>query len=265
MPVFDNLDGLQPWQSNMLCQGYTGAGVSKHTLWTDDDETVLKFWHCIVLNGITPGVTRPDLLDRTLPIHLQRLTDQQFTPKKKFWRSFERARPLLLGGLLDTVVTAMELHPRVQLGKVPRMGDFAEWGFAAAQALGGHGDAFLRAYTKATITQNDAALDNHQVATALIALLGGREHIAQQPEECLLWEGTASDLLTALEQEAETHKLDKKAKSWPKAPHIIARRLQEVRVNLLALGVSITTAAQLTAVSTPTGLGRIYPQRPQHA
>ena len=59
-----------------------------------------------------------------------------------------------------------------------------------AEALGGQGDALLDAYRKATDTQNDLALDSHQVATAIIALLGGRERIAQQPEGALFWEGT---------------------------------------------------------------------------
>ena len=241
MPAFDNLDGLYPWQSDMLCRASTGGGVSKRVLYTDDDELVLRFWHCVVLNGITPGVTRPDLLDRTLPLHLQRLTEQQYRQKWEFWADFGGVRAGILGVLFDTVAAAMKLYPTVRLTALPRMSDFARWGFSAAEALGGHGEAFLKAYRRAISKQNDTALDNHPVATAIIALLGGRDTIAQQPENYLFWEGTAAELLTALEAEAETHRLDKKARSWPKAPHILMRRLQAVRVNLLDLGVSATS------------------------
>lgn len=241
MPVFDNLDGLQPWQSNLLCRACTGGGISKRTLYSDDDETVLKFWHCIVLNGITIGATRPDLLDRTLPLHLTRLTKRQYQRKEKFWAKFEAARPGILGGLLATVAEAMRIYPSVDLPQIPRMGDFVYWGYAAAEALEkGQGEAFLDAYQKATETQNDAALDSHAVATAIVALLGGRDTIAEQQEDYLFWEGTATELLTALEQKAEEHKLDRKAKSWPKAPNALSRRLREVRVNLLAIGVRVT-------------------------
>lgn len=39
--AFDNLSGAQPWLSDALCRLATGGGLSKRTLFTDDDETVL--------------------------------------------------------------------------------------------------------------------------------------------------------------------------------------------------------------------------------
>ena len=101
----------------------------------------------------------------------------------------------------------MCIYASVTLSGLPRITDFCVWGYAVAEALGGQGDAFLAAHTEAIGAQNSAALENHPVATAVLALLGGRDAIAKQPADALLWQGTAADLLTELEKEAETLKI----------------------------------------------------------
>ena len=63
----------------------------------------------------------------------------------------------------------------------------------------------------------------------------------QQPDDAELWAGTAADLLTALEQVATDQKIDLKARSWPKAANALMRRLNEVRSNLLDLGIQVTS------------------------
>jgi hypothetical protein len=83
---------MQSWQMDMLCQACTGAGISKRKLYTDEEEVILKFWRCVVLNGIYPGATKPDILDRVLPLYLTRLTKAQNKTKQAFWADFEPAR-----------------------------------------------------------------------------------------------------------------------------------------------------------------------------
>jgi DNA polymerase-1 len=246
MPAFDNLDGMQSWQMDMLCRACTGGGISKRKLYTDEGEVILKFWRCVVLNGIYPGATKPDILDRVLPLHFTRLTKAQNKRKTVFWATFETARPRILGAMLDTLSQAMRLYPAVRLSGLPRMGDFCVWGYAVAEDLGGQGDAFLAAYMEAIGAQNNAALENHPVATAVIAFLGGREAIAQKADGYLFWEGPATELLNKLENEAVTQRIDTKAKSWPKAPHILTRRLNEVKSNLLDIGVKYASESRGT-------------------
>src|SRR5262249_28119947 len=107
MPVFDNLDGLQSWHMDMLCRACTGGGITKRKLYTDEDEVVLSFWRCVVLNGIYPGATKSDILDRVIPLHLTRLTKTQTKTKRAFWAGFEAARPRLLGALFDALSQAL--------------------------------------------------------------------------------------------------------------------------------------------------------------
>ena len=67
------------------------------------------------------------------------------------------------------------------------------------------------------------AIQAHSVAVALLHLLEGQDR----------WEGTATELKSQLEQVAEKLKIDVNTKSarWPKAPHALVRRLNEIRTN----------------------------------
>ena len=152
---------MQPWQSDMLCRASTGGGISKRRLYTDDAEVVLSFRRCMVLNGIQPGVTRPDLLDRTIPFHLERMEAGQRKEEGKFWADFEEARPWLRA-MFSVLAKAMCLYPNVHLSALPRMADFCRWGYAVAEALGKKGAAFLQAYTGAINAQNTAAVENRR-------------------------------------------------------------------------------------------------------
>ncbi|MDR9787649.1 MAG: hypothetical protein RJR37_10480 [Peptococcaceae bacterium MAG4] len=42
----------------------------------------------------------------------------------------------------------MQIYPHVKLPALPRMADFATWGYAIMEAVGDMGEAFLRAYRK---------------------------------------------------------------------------------------------------------------------
>ena len=109
------------------------------------------------------------------------------------------------------------------------MADFARWGCAIAEALGHSADEFLRAYDANIRAQNEEVLHDHAVASAVLALI-------EKGDE---WSGTPSELLQTLEQTAEEQKIDTRAKSWPKAPNVLTRRLNEVRTNLADAGIAV--------------------------
>ena len=71
--IFENTDTIHPWQSDMLCRACTGEGFSKRALYTDDEDIIYSFRCCVGLNGINIAATRPDLLDRSILIGLERI------------------------------------------------------------------------------------------------------------------------------------------------------------------------------------------------
>ncbi len=225
-PCFDNLDSLSPWQSDMLCQAATGGGISKRELYTDTEEVILSFLRCPMLNGINLVAGRDDLLDRSVLFRLERIDEEQRKPEAEFWREFEQDRPYILGAIFDVLSKAMAIYPTVRLPALPRMADFATWGYAIMEAAGGMGEAFLRAYRKNIAGAVEEAVINDVVGAAIVEFMDGKDE----------WQGTASELLEALK---ELPSVNEKDKTWPKRPHTLTRRLNKIKSALADYGIKV--------------------------
>ena len=229
---FDNVDTLQPWQSDMLCRAITGEGHSKRQLYTDDEDQIYSFRRCVGLNGINIGATRADLLDRSMLIGLERIDSANRREEADLDAAFEEARPHILGGILDTLSQAMKLRPTIALSHYPRMADFARWGCAIAQPLGYSAQDFLQAYNQNYQLQNNEVLDGHPVAATIRAFMEGQSE----------WHGEPTELYSELEAMAESLKINTRTRSWPKSPSVLTRRINEVKTNLKEAGLTMEQA-----------------------
>jgi hypothetical protein len=108
------------------------------------------------------------------------------------------------------------------------MADFAIWGCAIATALGSSAEEFLRAFNTNIDERNEEVLSTSPVAAAIIDLMREQEN----------WKGSPTQLLTTLENKTDSRVV--KSKHWPKAPHVLTRRLKEVRHNLDAIGICVS-------------------------
>ncbi|HHT48950.1 MAG TPA: hypothetical protein GXZ98_06630 [Firmicutes bacterium] len=227
-PCFDNLDGLSPWQSDMLCQAATGGGISKRELYTDMDEVILSFLRCPMLNGINLVASRDDLLDRSVLFKLDRIDEENRKTEKEFWQEFETDRPLILGAISDTLAGALKIYPTVKLPALPRMADFATWGYAIMEAADGAGLAFLQAYRKNIAGAVEEAVTNDIIGAAVIEFMTDKDE----------WKGTATDLIEKLN---ELPSVDEKDKAWPKRPNTLTRRLNRIKSALADYGIRVNT------------------------
>lgn len=225
-PCFDNLDGLSPWQSDMLCQAATGGGISKRELYTDMEEIILSFLRCPMLNGINLVASRDDLLDRCVLFNLERIDEEARKTEAEFWREFEGDRPYILGAIFDVLAKALQIYPDVKLPALPRMADFATWGYAIMEAAGGMGEAFLRAYRKNIAGAVEEAVINDVVGAAIVEFMDGKDE----------WQGTASELLEALN---ELPSVNEKDKAWPKRPNTLTRKLNKIKSALADYGIRL--------------------------
>lgn len=230
-PYYDNVTEMPSWISDALCRAVTGEGFSKRELYSDDEDVVYQFRRCVGLNGVNVAARKPDLLDRSLLFALEPIAPVSRRPEETIWREFEAARPGLLGAIFDVLAKAMALRPSVQLPGLPRMADFALWGCAVARALGHSERDFLAAYEGNTEARNEEALQANPVAAMVVEMMEAQSE----------WEGTPSELLADLEKLAEEHRVNTKAREWPRAAHSLSRRLNEVRPNLAAVGIAVTT------------------------
>ena len=88
-------------------------------------------------------------------------------------------------------------------------------------------EEFLEVYYQNIGDHHDEVIEASVVATTLVSFMEDKED----------WEGSPTELHGALEDIAATQKISIKAKTWPKAPNVLTRRLNELETNLLEVGI----------------------------
>lgn len=250
MPAFDNLEKLQSHQSELLCIASTGGGLSKRTLYTDEDETILDFKRCVVLNGINIVATKPDLLDRSILLELERIPPKERKEETTIWKEFNNDLPIIFSGILSTVSKAMEIYPSLKIKELPRMADACKWGYAIALAMGSSGERFLKVYKENQRVTNRETIADHPVAAAIVALVKNNN----------TYESSVSELLNNLEKIAVKEKINIASKLWPKASNVLSKRLKEVKSNLSEIGIEFTfsTSKNSTRISIKS---KLFPEK----
>ncbi|TAN67428.1 hypothetical protein WS9_008480 [Paraclostridium sordellii 8483] len=227
VPCFDNIDTISNQVSDLLCMAVTGGGHTKRKLYTDDEEQVMFFQRFILLNGINVVATRPDLLDRSILLELERIPPNERKEEKLLREEFEKDKPMILGAIFETLSKAMSIYDKVELNNLGRMADFTRWGYAIAEVSGIGGDKFLEAYLNNQKNANIEALESHPVGFAMYKFMEHKD----------VWSGSPTELLSKLEIVAESEKIDTTNSTWAKTPNVLSRRLNEIKSNLLDVGI----------------------------
>ena len=222
----DNLSSMPGWLSDALCRLATGGGQATRTLYTNDEETFLDAQRPVVLTGITDFVSRGDLIDRCVFLHLPVIAEPERKTEKDFWTDFSSDAPKLLGALLDAVAAGLRELPKTKLTSVPRMADFAVFGEAVCRGLGHSPGRFLDAYRANRKAASESALEDSYVAAAI------RELVAK-----VKWVGTSAELKDALELIVSKKVAD--SEKWPKSPRGMSGVLRRLAPSLRAIGIYI--------------------------
>jgi 5S rRNA maturation endonuclease (ribonuclease M5) len=223
--VLENLSSLSGRISDLLCGAVTGATVSQRVLHTNTDMVLLRLKNIVILNGITPLIQRADLMDRTITIELGRIPSGGRKLEGEIFEEFDRALPGILGGIFSVLCKAMGIYPTVTIDNLPRLADFAKWGYAVAEALGGYGERFLADYTANGAMQNDEILGQSTLANALIAEMEGKT----------VWETTAAVAWKTLREAADPPHGDR---TFPAKVQDMRKYLERLRVSLAEKNIS---------------------------
>lgn len=224
LAVFDNMSSLSEALSDILSRAVTGEGFTKRQLYTDSDDVVFSYRRLVVVTGIGLVISKPDLLDRSIIVSIERIPEHERKEEKELAASFERVRPQLVGVLFDRLSGAIREYERTKPARLPRMADFAHWAMSAMAGQGSDPRQFLSDYSANVERQNEEALAGSEVATVLLAFLDSREG----------WEGQPHDLYFVLKDKAKEMRIPDK--SFPGNAATVGRRLREIRPNLVALG-----------------------------
>lgn len=222
--MFDNLSAFPDWLSDLLSQACTGGGFSKRKLYTDDESVIYQIQRCIGLNGINLLISRADLMDRTILLHLERIEPS----KRKEWRvliqEFEEERPYILGCFFDVLSKAMGLYPSIKLNNLPRMADFMRWGVAITKALGYEADDFIQAYQGNIESQNAEIINSNTLAQAVLTFMADKNE----------WSGTVRQ---AYEEIGKLVTVTKDDKTFPGHSNKLRRHLNRIKANLQDYGI----------------------------
>jgi hypothetical protein len=225
--AYDNLSNVPPWLSDALCRLSTGGRFATRELYTDSDEIIFDSQRPMLLTSLEDLATRSDLLDRCLVVWLPTIPKERRRPEDEMLAAFEKARPRILGAILDAVVGALRDLPSTQLEGYPRMADFARWVTAAEPALGWPKGTFMAAYGGNQESANELALEASVVARPLLEMLDARGS----------WLGSAGELLKALEELVDDQA--KRQHGWPKNPRALSGHLKRMAPNLRTAGWDI--------------------------
>lgn len=226
--AFDNVSSIPQWLSDAICRLATGGGFATRRLYTDDEEALFDAKRPVILTGIEDYVSRPDLADRTVFISLLEIPDDKRRAEQEMQADLDRARPQILGALLDLIVLGLQRLPHVVLARKPRMADFALWATACERRAG----AFMRAYDENRLEAVVTVLEGDLVATAIrnfVQLRGGAK-----------WSGTATSLLSALTAEVG----ESRSKGWPSDSARLSGRLKRAAPALRKIGIRIEFTRQ---------------------
>ena len=225
LPLFDNLSGLNGEISDLLCQACTGGGIEQRKLFTDAESIIFQIHRCVGINGINLSIAKPDLLDRTLLLHLQRIKPDQRQEESVLWADFEVVRPHILGGIFDVLAKAIKINPQVKLDRLPRLADFGRWGYAIAEAIEeGLGQQFLADYQRNVDQQAEETIQSNSLATAVLSYMENRNE----------WNTTIGEAYSTLKLVANP---DRQDKSFPAAHKELRRHLERLKPTLEEKGI----------------------------
>ena len=227
---FDNLSRVSPYLSDDLCRLATGGGLGGRKLYTNADDATFSASRPIILNGINDLATRGDLADRSLVLRLPKLEKHERRTATELQKVFDYAHPRVLAAILDMVVLGLRRGDEVLMGRpeLPRMADFAAWGWAVAPALGWTKGDFDRAYQANCDLAFAAAIEDDAVAPYLMEFLEQRSGKT--------WEGTTKELRQKLIERLPGKFIPS---GFPQSHVALGKFLNRIEPALTAFGVTV--------------------------
>src|SRR5262249_42490574 len=163
----------------------TGGTYTARQLHTDSDEVIFSVCLPVMLTSVGEVIARSDLASRAITVSLAMIPEHARKSEAELDHLLDRARPRILGALLDAISHGVRELPSVQLDKLPRMADFIRWVQACEGAFWTPGSihaAFERNAEEAV----DGVLESDAVAVALMSFLSKNDGY---------WKGKGEQLL----------------------------------------------------------------------
>lgn len=228
--VFDNVRRLSAATSDILCMVASGACMPARQLYSDSAVVEHRLHAALVLNGLHYFIDQQDLAQRCLPVTLKAIPREGRLAESEILDSFERDRPKILRGLLDTAAAILQHLPTVQPSRPERLFAFSKWLAAFERADGVPAGVFQMEFSSSLNEGMLDALLEDPVASAVLDLLD------RVPDAS--WTGTPSALLAELDDVVGRRATF--SAGWPKDASALSKRLRSLEAGLLRQGVRVS-------------------------
>jgi len=223
----DNLSKVTNMQSDALCRLSTGGGFGSRQLYTDADEFIVDACRPVIITGIDDFISRDDMLDRCLIVHLPPIQTVNRRTETDIWGEFEQLRPYVLWQILEAVQEALANKDVVRQIDLPRMADFASWIIAAEDKLPWEDGDFLEAYQENRLIARELGLAGVAIGEPLVEWVKAKGEVS----------GSAADILEELNVCADYG--TRKHAEWPQTPLQLSNMLRRAMTSLQDAGVSV--------------------------
>ena len=223
--TFENISHLTGEQQDAICVLATGGGYATRQLYTNGDEHVMATKRPVLINGINPAATQPDLIERVISIECPIIPPEQRKDDQTLTAAWEAAYPSIFAGILDLFSVALCKLSDVKLDKKQRMADYQILGESIAMAQNHQPGDFSKIYDESVHEGADRSLETYGVAHALQLFTFS---CRKKP-----WEGTFLTLF------GELGNLGADRSNWPKSPKGLANQLKRLAPGLRRRGIII--------------------------
>ena len=245
---YDNVKFIPYWLSDEMCKAVTGIGHTKRELYTNDNDIVYEHRRCLGLNGINVALTEADALDRSISIELEDIDEDRRKKEADLWKEFEKLKPKAFAYILDIIVKAIEIKSTLDLKRLPRMADFAEWGEAISQSMGYPPMSFIDIYTKNRNEQNIVAVNENLVGSMFLRHI---LNIEKESDPITEIRYEPQELYNALVDYAGDNGINIRGRQFPKDAASLVKKVKTVIPNLktgFGILVNIGRSADNTSV-----------------
>lgn len=221
---FDNASSMKAEMSDVLCTLATGGGIAVRKLYSDGDIHVMSYTRPFIMNGIAGYASRPDLMERAIPIRLSPMPEGGRKTEAELLAELERLLPGILGALYETIAKGLDNFATTEPPRHLRMADAAKWIKAAESALKLTNGSLIDAIT---IAQDDFVIEkvNEEPLVTILRLV-----CRSGP-----FEGYAVELFSELKERKDTvpeHTL-------PRTPSQLSNQLKRMRPAMAKVGVFV--------------------------
>ena len=232
LSFYDNIKFISQELSDEICKAVTGIGSTKRELYTDDEDFIYEYKHCLSINGINVALTESDALGRSLLIELDEISDEKRRKEEDVLAEFEKLRRKLLAYIFDTISNAMKIKDSLHLPKLTRMADFTEWGEAISRAMEYERMSFVNALYSNRKEQNIVAIEESLVGSLLVRFWKEYRFDMIEKGSMIKFEGSPAELYNQLVIFAENNEININNRYFPKTPNILVKKINIIKPNL---------------------------------